>query len=69
MRLRAQMTFEFDAVDYIEAAQHQRALEEYLEHINEKYANASLTIKERRERDPDRGTVSLYESRPLSIVK
>jgi hypothetical protein len=52
MRLRAQITFDIDADDYVRAAEHQRFLERYLENISERYPNAKFLIRERRERIP-----------------
>ncbi len=69
MRLRAQITLEFDAADYVDAAEHQRLLEQHLGQINQNYPNARLAIRERRERDSDRTTTSQHESRLLSISK
>jgi hypothetical protein len=67
MRLRAQITLEFDAADYVDAAQHQRMLEEHLQRINGNYPNARLAIRERRERE----AVASHqqESRILSLAK
>ena len=50
MRLSAHITLNFDAADYIDAAQHQRLLEEHLLSINRNYPDAQLAIRERRER-------------------
>jgi hypothetical protein len=54
MKLRANVTIEFDAEDYVDAAKHQHVLEQFLQHIIEKYSDAKLVIRERRERHPDR---------------
>jgi hypothetical protein len=51
MRLRAQITLDIDADDYVCAAEHQRLLEVYLEKITERYPTAKLLIRERRERN------------------
>ena len=69
MRLRAQITLEFDAADYVEAAEHQRLLEEHLQHIIRDYSNARLAIRERRERDTERASAVPHESRILSLAK
>ncbi len=53
MRLRAQITVEFDAVDYVDAAEHQKTLRHYLDSITEKYPKATLAIRERRERNAE----------------
>jgi hypothetical protein len=52
MRLRAQITLDIDADDYVNAAEHQRVLEEFLEKLAQRYPNAKLLIRERRERTP-----------------
>ena len=69
MRLRAQITLEFDAADYIDAAEHQRTLEEHLQHIVRSYPNARLAIRERRERDSERTGSQPNEHRVLSLAK
>ena len=53
MRLRAQIIVDIDADDYVEAAEHQNALQRYLRDIQEQYPGASLTMRERRERRHD----------------
>ena len=53
MRLRAQIVVDIDATDYIEAAGHQNILQEILQDIQARYPNASLTMRERRERRHD----------------
>jgi hypothetical protein len=53
MRLRAQIVVDIDAEDYVEAAEHQSALQQYLQEIQARYPNASMTMRERRERRHD----------------
>ncbi len=53
MRLRAQIVVDIDANDYVEAAGHQSMLQGYLEEIQARYPNASLSMRERRERRHD----------------
>ena len=53
MRLRAQIVVDIDAADYVEAAAHQGALERHLKQIQQIYPNASLSMRERRERRHD----------------
>jgi hypothetical protein len=53
MRLRAQIVVDIDADDYVEAAEHQSSLQRYLTEIQTRYPNASLTMRERRERRHD----------------
>jgi hypothetical protein len=50
MRLRAQIVVDFNAEDYVEAATHQRTLEQLLDHVRGQYPNAHVSIRERRER-------------------
>lgn len=50
MRLRAQITIDIDATDFVEAADHQRRLEEMVRRIREEYEHAALLLRERRER-------------------
>jgi hypothetical protein len=50
MRLRAQIVVDIDAGDYVEAAEHQSLLQQYLKEIQLRYPDASLTMRERRER-------------------
>ena len=50
MRLRAQITIDIDAQDFVEAADHQRRLEDMVRLIKEEYAHAALLLRERRER-------------------
>ena len=53
MRLRAQIVVDIDAGDYVEAAEHQSLLQQYLKEIQLRYPDASLTMRERRERRQD----------------
>lgn len=53
MRLRAQIIVDIDADDYVEAAEHQSALQRHLSDIQAQYPGASLTMRERRERRHD----------------
>lgn len=53
MRLRAQIVVDLNAGNYIEAAEHQSLLQEFLKGLQNRYPKASLTIRERRERRSD----------------
>ena len=53
MRLRVQIIVDIDAGDYVEAAEHQNTLQRYLHNIQAQYPDASLTMRERRERRHD----------------
>jgi hypothetical protein len=48
LRLRAQITIEIDAADFVAAADHQRRVEGFIDGIREVYADTSLVLKERR---------------------
>jgi hypothetical protein len=65
MRLRAQIVVDIDAGDYVEAAEHQSALQHYLEEIQERYPNASLSMRERRERRHD--GLALHAPEPARV--
>ena len=58
MRLRAQIIVDIDAADYVEAAAHQSALQRHLEQIQETYPNASMSMRERRERRHDQDALA-----------
>lgn len=48
--MRAQIVVDFNAEDYVAAAEHQRTLEQLLHHVRGQYPNAQVSIRERRER-------------------
>ena len=50
MRLRALITIDIDADDYVEAADHQRRLQTLIESIKADYPQAALQLRERRAR-------------------
>jgi hypothetical protein len=50
MRLRALITIDIDADDYVDAADHQRRLQTLVEAIQADYPQASLQLRERRAR-------------------
>lgn len=52
MLLRAQISIDIEAADFVEAAEHQRMLETLLTDVRERYAEAVLDIRERRTRGP-----------------
>lgn len=54
MRLKATFTIELEAGDYVEAARHQRALEEKLVALRETFPCSQLKIVNSRERRPER---------------
>ena len=59
MKLRATIVVDFDAVDYVDAAKHQGFLEQFLQQIIEKYPEAKLAMRERRERNAESLDVAL----------
>lgn len=53
MRLRAQILVDISADDFVQAADHQKQLGDFLEQLRERYPGATMSIRERRERKPD----------------
>ncbi|MBA4014098.1 MAG: hypothetical protein C0481_19725 [Phenylobacterium sp.] len=52
MKLWGQISIELNVGDYVEAAEHQRRLEAILEQARAVYPEATLAMRERRERRP-----------------
>jgi len=50
MKLCGQISVELDVGDYVEAADHQKRLEEILRQVRAAYPDATLLMRERRER-------------------
>ncbi len=50
MRIRAQITIDIEAQDFVEAADHQKRLETIVNAVRADYAQAELALRERRER-------------------
>jgi hypothetical protein len=50
MRLRAEITIDIQAKDFVDAADHQRRLEELFQLIQREYSGANLLLRERREK-------------------
>ena len=50
MRLRASITIDIEADDYVEAAAHQRRLQELFEAVSAAYPGAEFQFRERRVR-------------------
>ena len=48
LKLRVEISIEIEAVDFIEAAGHQGAMQRYVEDLKAAYPQAVMTIKERR---------------------
>ena len=52
MKLSGQISIELTVDDFVEAADHQRRLESLLQLIRDSYPEATLAMRERRERRP-----------------
>jgi hypothetical protein len=50
MRLRAEIVIEIDAPDFVVAAEHQRRVEVLHEAVRQAYPQASMLLRERKER-------------------
>jgi hypothetical protein len=50
MKLCGQISIEFPAADYFTAAEHKKRLEDILRYIRDSYPEATLAVRERRER-------------------
>ncbi len=48
VRLRVTVTIDIDAADFLEAAEHQKRVEKYLNTVQSEYPSASLAVKQRR---------------------
>jgi hypothetical protein len=48
LKLRVEISLDIEAVDFIEAASHQGALQTYVDVIRRDYPQVALSIKERR---------------------
>ncbi len=48
LRLRAEITIDLDAADFLEAAEHQRRIEALIEAIRVEYAQAAFAFRPRR---------------------
>lgn len=66
MRLRAQITIDIDAADYIEAARHQERLKLVADQIRGEYAHAVLELRERRQRESGRAAAPPKTFRPYT---
>lgn len=58
MELRAQITVDISAADFVEAADHQSRLTAFVEQLKKHYPGVQLMIRERRDRKPDPNAVS-----------
>jgi hypothetical protein len=48
LRLRAQITIDIEAADFVSAADHQRRVESFIDDIRQIYSDTNLVLKERR---------------------
>ncbi len=69
MKLRAQIVVDIDAKNYVEAAEHQRHLELFLEHVKSRYAAAQLQFRERRERREYQPAEAPVTPRNIHVLK
>ncbi len=63
MKIRARIVVDIDAMNYTEAAEHQRHLELLLENVRTRYKAAQLQIRERRERKAHQASEAQFASR------
>ncbi len=68
MKLRAQIVVDIDAANYTEAAEHQRQLELFLEHVKSRYATAQLHMRERRERKTYQSEEAHFSPRIIQVT-
>ena len=64
MKLRGQISVEFPADDYFAFADHKRRLEDILSYIRNSYPDATLALRERRQRRD----LSLSHAAPRSVT-
>lgn len=50
MRLRGEITIDFDVSDYIEAASHQAFLTEVVQQLRDRYPDVAFNVREKRAR-------------------
>lgn len=50
MKLRAQITIDIQADDFVDAAEHQRRVQTLMEMVQREYRQAALLFRERRDR-------------------
>lgn len=48
LRLRAEITIDLDAADFLEAAEHQRRIEQLIESVRREYNQATFAFRPRR---------------------
>lgn len=68
MRLRAEITIDIQARDFVDAADHQRRLEQLFQSIQSEYSEANLILKERREKNGEALRPGAGEGPRLSLA-
>jgi hypothetical protein len=63
MRLSGQISIELTVDDFVEAADHQKRLEALLKQVQDIYPNATLAMRERRQRK----ALALTRAAPRSV--
>lgn len=53
VRLRVTVTIDIDAADFLEAAEHQKRVEKYLDSVQTEYPSAFVSVKQRRRAGAD----------------
>ena len=69
MKLRAELVIDILAGDYVDAASHQKTIEELLAPLKVKYPGAMLSLKERRERKSESDNRMAKKSYLISIPR
>jgi len=69
MKLRAELVIDILADGYVDAADHQRSIEDFLAPLRVKYPGAKLSIKERRERRSESDNRMAKGSHLISIPR
>ena len=64
MKLRGEISIEFPAEDYFAVADHKKRLEDILSYIRNMYPDATLALRERRERR----ALALSHARPRAAT-
>jgi len=64
VKLRAQITIDIQADDFVDAAEHQRRVQALMEMVQREYHQAALLFRERRDR-PVRGISAAPSSRQV----
>ena len=68
MKLRAEIVVDITSDNFIEAAEHQKVLEQFLNDLREKYPGATLAMRERRLRKAEPIGARIYDIGRFSIA-